>query len=122
MTLLYRLLAHFVVLVHLAFVVFVMLGGLLAFRFRRAPWVHLPMALWGAVVEIGGWVCPLTPLENHLRRAAGLATYEGDFVGRYLLPILYPAGLTRPVQWELAALVVAVNLVIYAEVLRWRRG
>lgn len=96
-------------------------GGLLALRWPRVAWVHLPVALYGALIEIVGWICPLTPLENDLRRAAGEAGYEGGFVEHYLLPILYPGALTRDVQLLLAAAVVAINVAVYAAVLRRRR-
>lgn len=109
----YRVLADLVVLVHLAFVVFVLLGGLLALRWRWMPWVHLPAALWGAATELFGWLCPLTPLEIRLRRASGAAGYTGGFVERYLIPVIYPAELTRELQLLLAACVVALNLAIY---------
>ena len=118
----YRLLADLVVLLHLTFVLFVMLGGLFALRWRAAPWVHLPAAVWGAWIEVAGWICPLTPLENELRRRGGEAGYAGGFVEHYVLPVLYPAGLTRNTQLVLAALVVAVNVAVYAIVLaRFRR-
>jgi hypothetical protein len=114
----YRVLADLVVGVHALFVAFVMVGGLLAFRW---PWVaalHLPAAVWGALIEFRGWICPLTPLEKSLRAAAGEAGYQGGFIEHYLLPALYPAGLTRGVQLVLGSAVIAVNLVIYAFVLR----
>ncbi len=113
MSQLYRLLADAVVLLHLGFVLFVVLGGLLVFRWPGVRWVHLPAALWGAWIELTGGTCPLTPLENALRRRAGEAVYSGDFVGRYLLPVLYPHALTRQIQFVLAALVVAANLGVY---------
>src|SRR5687768_10996929 len=103
------ILADLLVALHLAFVVFVVAGGLLALRWPKAAWLHLPAAVWGAVVEITGWICPLTPLENVLRRRAGLEVYTGDFVGRYLLPVLYPEGLTREIQLLLGAAVVLLN-------------
>lgn len=115
----YRLAADLVLVVHLAFVLFVVFGGLLALRWRWTAWLHLPVALYGFLIEVVGWVCPLTPLENRLRRAAGEAGYEGGFIEHYLLPILYPGGLTREVQLLLALLVVIVNVTIYALV--WRR-
>ena len=114
----YRLLADAVVLVHTAFVAFVVLGGFLAWRWSRIAWLHVPCALWGAVIEYQGWVCPLTPLENDLRRRAGLAGYAGGFVEHYVLPVLSPAGLTRPVQALLGTLVVVVNLIAYGVLLR----
>lgn len=116
----YRLLADLLVVVHLAFVLFVVCGGLLALRWPRVAWLHLPAAAWGAAIELAGWVCPLTPLEVRFRRLGGGAGYEGGFVENYLLPVLYPRGLTREVQIALAVLVVVVNLVVYGVVL-WRR-
>jgi len=113
-------LADLVLLVHLAFVLFAALGGLLALRWRRAPWVHLPAAAWGAYIEISGGICPLTPLENRLREAAGGTGYAGDFIGHYLVSLLYPEGLTRGAQLALAALLVVLNVAVYTIV--WRRG
>lgn len=115
----YRLLADLTVLVHLAFVVFVVAGGLLVVRRPRVAWLHLPAATWGALIELVGWVCPLTPLENRLRTMGGEAGYSGGFVEHYLLPVLYPPGLTRGVQLVLGACVVLLNLVWY--VWAWRR-
>jgi hypothetical protein len=117
----YRLLADAVVLLHLAFVVFLTLGGLLAFRWRRAPLLHLPAALWGIWIEVSGGICPLTPLENWLRLRGGASDYSGGFVEHYLLPVLYPAELTREIQYLLAGLVLAVNVVVYAALRRTRR-
>jgi hypothetical protein len=111
--LLYRLAADLVALTHFTFVLFVVLGGLLVLRWHRLAWWHLPAALWGAMIELGGWICPLTPLENWLRRGAGEAGYAGGFIQHYLMPVLYPAGLTRPVQLVLGAAVVVLNLAIY---------
>ena len=116
---LYRLLADLVVLVHSGFVLFVVLGGLLVLRWPRAAWVHLPAALWGAGIEFLGGICPLTPLENHLRRLGGEAGYTGGFVEHYVLPVLYPEGLTRGVQLVLGAFVLVLNIVVYA--IAWRR-
>ncbi len=116
---LYRALADLVVLTHLAFIVFALVGGLLALRWRWVPWVHLPAAAWGASVEVFGWFCPLTPLENWLRRASGSAGYSGGFIERYLMPIVYPAELTRELQLLLGCFLVVVNLAIYLVV--WRR-
>lgn len=114
----YRLLADAVVVAHLLFILFVVFGGLLVLRWPRLALAHLPAACWGALIEIGGWICPLTPLENGLREAAGEAGYPGSFVSRYLLPVIYPAGLTRELQFVLAGVVVAVNLAVYAALLR----
>ena len=116
---LYGLLADFVLLLHLAFVVFVAAGALLVLRWPRVAWVHLPCAAWGAFVEFAGWICPLTPLENILRRMAGAQGFEGGFIGHYLLPLLYPDELTRGVQVALGAMVIVVNVAMYAWV--WRR-
>jgi hypothetical protein len=116
----HRLLADLVVSIHFAFVLFVLLGGLLAFRWRWVPCLHLPAAVWGVFVELTGRICPLTPLENWLRGAAGQAGYQGDFVEHYVMPALYPEGLTRNIQLVLAAVVVVVNVAIYAAL--WRRS
>jgi hypothetical protein len=116
------ILADALVGVHLLFVVFVMAGGFLLVRRPRLVWLHFPAATWGALIEFTGGICPLTPLENHLRALGGESVYSGGFVERYLLPVLYPGNLTVPVQWVLGGLVVAVNLVAYALAYRaWRR-
>ena len=115
-------LADLVVGIHAAFVLFVVFGGLLLWRWPRAAWVHLPAAAWGAVIEFAGWICPLTPLENHLRALAYEPDYTGDFVARYVFPVLYPEGLTREVQVTLGLFVVALNALIYWQVLTRRRG
>jgi hypothetical protein len=114
-------LADFVVLLHLAFVAFVVAGGLFVLWRRRAAWLHLPAAAWGAWTEFAGWVCPLTPLENWLRVRGGGAAYTGDFVERYLLPLLYPATLTRTIQVILGIAVVVVNAAIYVYAFRGTR-
>ena len=112
------MLADLVVILHFAFVLFVVLGGLLVLRWPRLAYVHLPVSLYGALIELVGWICPLTPLEKRLRESAGLQGYQGGFVEHYILPVLYPAGLTRGVQWVLGMLVIGINLVIYAVVAR----
>ncbi len=111
-------LADALVALHLLFVAFVVAGGFLLLRWPQLVWLHLPAAVWGAYIEFSGGICPLTPLENHLRALAGGATYAGGFVERYLLPLLYPDNLTLPIQQVLGALVVIVNLAAYA--LAWR--
>lgn len=116
---LYRLLADGLVLVHFGFVLFVVLGGLLVLRWPRLVWLHLPAAAWGFAIEVFGWLCPLTSFENDLRRRAGLAGYEGGFIEHYILPVLYPPGLTRETQWLLAAIVLLINAVVYT--IFWRR-
>ncbi len=112
-----NVLADLVVVVHLAFVAFIVLGGLLVFRWRWVAWLHVPAALWGTAIEFAGWICPLTPLENWLREKAGGSSYQGGFVEHYLLPALYPRGLTRSDQFVLGALVLGLNLTVYALVL-----
>ena len=114
-----RFLADLVLILHLLFVAFVVLGGLLALRYRWAPWLHVPCLAWGATVEFTGWICPLTPLENQLRRAGGEAGYSGSFIEHYLLPVLYPDALTRDTQFVLGAALVLINAVVYIVV--WRR-
>lgn len=117
----YVFLADAVVVTHVGFVLFVLLGGLLVLRWPRLGWVHLPAAAWGVWIEASGWVCPLTPLENWLRRRGGGDGYTSGFVEHYVVPLLYPAALTRELQWVLAAVVVLVNMAVYALVL-YRRG
>lgn len=109
----YGYVAHAVVFLHLAFSLFVAFGGALVLRWRRVAWVHVPAACWGAWVEFAGWVCPLTPIENRFRDLAGMEPYGADFVGRYLLPVLYPEGLTRAAQVGLGVSVVVLNLGFY---------
>ena len=115
----YRLLADAVLVTHAAFVAFVMLGGLLAWRRPWLAWVHLPVVAWGAGIELTGGICPLTPLENRLRSLAGEQGYPGGFIEHYLLALLYPDGLTRNVQLALGLLVLAVNVAVYR--VAWRR-
>jgi hypothetical protein len=115
----YGPLADGVVVGHFAFVLFIIFGGLIVFRWRRWVWIHLPCVLWGALNEFFGWVCPLTPLENWLRETGGKAGYQTSFVEHYILPILYPATLTREVQIILGLMVLAVNVGIYGWI--WRR-
>jgi hypothetical protein len=117
----FRLLADATVVLHLAFVVFVLVGGLLVLRWPRVAWAHIPAATWGAWVEFAGWVCPLTPMENWLRQRGGEAVYTASFVDQYLLPILYPPALSREVQWLLGTFVLALNGVLYFLVIRRRR-
>lgn len=105
--------ADLVVLLHFLFVLFVVFGGLLALRWPRIAYLHLPVAAYGALIELVGWVCPLTPLEKRLRESAGLQGYEGGFVEHYILPVLYPSGLTRDIQLSLGLVVIALNLAIY---------
>jgi hypothetical protein len=114
----FRAMADLVVVVHVTFVVFVLLGGLLALRWRWLMWLHVPAVVWGIAIEFGGWVCPLTPLEIYLRHYAGTSAYRGDFIEHYIVPLLYPIGLTRGVQIFLGTIALAVNAPVYWSVLR----
>ncbi len=116
----HRLLADVIVVLHFAFIVFVVLGALPAYRWPKMVWVHIPCALWGAWIEITGGICPLTPIEVHFRRMGGTEGYAGGFIEHYLVPIIYPSGLTQADQLLLGGLVVAVNLSAYGFLL-WRR-
>ena len=113
--------ADLVLVVHLAFVLFVVLGGLLALRWPRVAWAHVPVAIYGATIEFVGFVCPLTPLEVWLRRRGGEAGYEGGFIEHYVTAALYPTGLTREIQLALGLAVLAINGVVYGILLRRRR-
>ncbi len=115
---LYRLLANAVVIVHALFIVFVVMGGFLAWRRRWVAAIHVPCAVWVVLLEYRGWICPLTPLENSLRARAGQTGYGGGFVEHYLLPVIYPSGLTPRVQMVLGTFVLAINLLAYAVLLR----
>jgi hypothetical protein len=108
--------ADAVVLLHALFIAFVVLGAALLPRWPRLVALHLPALLWGMYVEAAGAICPLTPLENRLRALAGAAGYEGGFIEHHLLPLIYPPGLTRKLQWTLGAVVLGVNLGLYG---RW---
>jgi hypothetical protein len=118
----FRALADATVAIHLAFVGFVLLGGLLALRRPRVAWLHLPAVSWAAWVEFTGSVCPLTPLENWLREQAGGAAYGSGFVEHYLVPILYPASLSRELQWGLGSMVLLLNALVYTAVIWRARG
>ncbi len=118
----FAVLAGGIVLVHLAFVAFVAGGALLVLRWPRLVWVHPLAAAWAAYIEFSGGICPLTPLENTFRTRAGLDYYGGDFVARYLFPVLYPDGLTREGQVVIGLLVLAVNAGMYTFVYLRRRS
>lgn len=109
----FRLAADLIVLIHLAFIGFVLFGGFFALHWRRFSLVHLPAVLWGALIEFTGGICPLTPLEQRLRRMAGETGYGGGFIDHYVIPLIYPAWLARPVQLALGLLVIFVNLGVY---------
>jgi hypothetical protein len=118
----YAVVADALVIFHLVFIVFVMLGGLLLLKWHWLIYLHLPAVAWGILVELQGWPCPLTPLEQHFRTLAGETGYSGGFVQHYLLPIIYPAGLTRELQTVIAISVISVNLVIYTLIyVKYRR-
>lgn len=118
----YRVAADIVLVAHLAFVAFVICGGALALRWDRVAWVHIPVALYGAIIEFVGFTCPLTPLENWLRERGGAAGYHGGFVEHYITRVLYPAGLTRHMQWVLGAGVLVLNAIVYSIWAARRRG
>ena len=119
----FRLAADIIVFLHLAFIVFVILGGFLSLRWPKSILFHLPAVLWGALIELTGGVCPLTPLEQQWRRMAGDSGYGGGFVDHYLIPVIYPDWLDRPTQLTLGLMVVIVNLVVYGWLVwRWRRS
>jgi Protein of Unknown function (DUF2784) len=113
----YAAAADTILVVHFAFVMFVVFGGLLVLRWPRFAFLHLPAALWGALIEFSGWICPLTPLEIALRQHAGDAGYAGGFVEHYITAVLYPDGLTREIQIALGILVLVVNAAIYMAIL-----
>ncbi len=117
----YRILAELVLLAHFTFILFVILGGLLAFRWKTAAWVHLPCLAWGVVMVTAGWICPLTPLENSLRERAGLEGYDTGFIEHYLLPLVYPPGMTFTVQIVLGAMLLVFNIFVYLWWLARRR-
>jgi hypothetical protein len=111
-----RVTADLVVLLHFAFILFVVLGGMLVLKWRKAALAHLPCMLWGALIEFGGWICPLTPLEQRLRETAGGEGYSGGFVEHYVIPLVYPEALTRGVQIGFGVAILAVNLFVYGVV------
>lgn len=108
-----KIAADFIVLFHFAFILFVIIGGFLVLKWRWIIWLHIPCAIWGALIEFAGWICPLTPWENQLRIAAGNTGYRGGFIEHYILPIIYPSGLTRELQLILGSLVILINLFAY---------
>jgi hypothetical protein len=109
----YWIAAQLVLILHLGFVCFVVLGGFLVRRWWWMLFVHIPAALWGALIEFQGWICPLTPLEHWFLEAAGKAGYAGGFIDHYFLPVLYPSALTRDIQLLLGIFVIVINLVAY---------
>ena len=118
----YRVLANFIVVVHLAFILFAVLGGLLTLRWKWCAWIHVPAFLWAALIAFAGWVCPLTPFETWLRERGGATDSFSAFTEHYILPLIYPIILTRRLQIGLGLFVLGVNLAIYAWVLRRTRS
>ena len=108
-----RLFADFLVLFHFVFILFVIIGGFLVIRWRWIIWLHIPCAIWGALIEFAGWICPLTPWENYLRVAAGSSGYSGGFIEHYIIPIIYPSGLTRELQLIFGGVVILINIIAY---------
>jgi len=117
----YHALADLVLVIHALFIIFVILGGLLVLHWRVIIWPHLPAVAWAVLLEVFGWLCPLTPLEQWLRRAAGTASYSGSFIEHYLVPFIYPAWLTRTAQLYIAAALIIINILVYWFVFRQRR-
>lgn len=115
----YKVAADAVILFHLAFIAFVVAGSILVFRWPKVAWFHIPMFIWGALVEFTGWICPLTPLENRLRLAGGDAGYAGGFVENVIVPVIYPIDLTRNMQLILGSAVIVINAAVYGSLL-WR--
>jgi len=116
-----QILADAVLVLHFLFIAFVVAGVFLVLRWPRVAWIHLPTAIWGAVVELTGWICPLTPLENHFLESAGRSGYSGDFVEHYLVKVIYPDGLTATGQVVIGLRVVAINVGLYAVLIARRR-
>lgn len=114
----YSLLADFVVLIHFAFIVYAIFGAALGWVWRHSIFIHLPVFLWAGLVMLTGWICPLTPLENHLRELAGRPPYHTGFIDHYILGIIYPAGLTRGTQIVLGIAVIGWNATLY--LLLWK--
>lgn len=114
---LYRTAADLLVLLHLGFIIFVIIGGFLVVKWRWILFLHLPAVVWGALIEFRGWLCPLTPIEQRLRQAAGEKGYSGGFMEHYVLPVIYPEALTTDIQMALGGFVILINLVAYARVL-----
>jgi hypothetical protein len=115
------LLADFIVFIHFSFILFVIFGGFLVLKWRRLIWLHLPAAMWGALIEFAGWICPLTTLENWLRLANG-GGYASGFIEHYIIPIIYPSALTREIQVALGLAIILLNLLVYSKLFLKRTG
>ncbi len=114
--------ADLIMILHFLFITFVVIGGFAVMRWSWIAFLHLPAAVWGVLIELLNWTCPLTPLEASYRQAAGQAGYDGGFIEHYLMPLIYPSGLTRTVQFTLAAVVLCVNAYVYTIVIRRYRS
>ena len=108
-----RIIADFLVIIHLAFIFFVVFGGILVIRWKWVSIIHLPAVAWGVIIELKGWICPLTPLEQHFRLLAGQSGYTGGFIEHYFIALIYPSNMTRPIQVTLGLVVIVINLSIY---------
>lgn len=113
LSVLYNVAADFIVLLHFSFIVFVLIGGLLVFKWRWLIWVHLPAAIWGALIVIVGWICPLTPIENMLRQAGGSEVYLTGFIQHYIEPVIYPSDLKPEIFIAMGIFVIVVNVIVY---------
>ena len=114
--------ADLLVIVHFAFIVFVVLGGFLVLKWKKVAILHIPCVSWGALIEFCGWICPLTPLESYFREAAGGKAYSGGFIDHYIMSLIYPTGLTRGMQISLGIIVVVVNLLVYGLLIFGRKN
>ncbi|MGZ8136329.1 MAG: DUF2784 domain-containing protein [Methylococcaceae bacterium] len=114
------LLADLLVVIHFSFILFVMLGGLLVLKWRKLMWLHLPAAIWGALIEFAGWICPLTIIENRLRSGSDAGAYSSGFIEHYIMPLIYPSALTREIQIGLGLLVILVNFFVYRKLFKKR--
>ena len=118
-----KLAADILVIIHLGFILFVIIGGFIVLRWRFVAWIHIPCAIWGALIEFAGWICPLTPLENNLRISAGNSGYSGGFIEQYIIPVIYPSGLTRGIQLIFGIGVILINICAYGLLcFRWIRS
>jgi len=117
----YHILAELIVVIHFAFIIFSLFGGLLVIWQKWVAYIHIPAATWGSLIALQGWICPLTPLENYLRMQGGSAGYSGGFIAHYIAPIIYPEGLTRDLQVNLGIIALGTNIVIYIYVV-YRRS
>ncbi|HEY5603466.1 MAG TPA: DUF2784 domain-containing protein [Gammaproteobacteria bacterium] len=116
-----KIAADLVLVIHLLFILFAIFGGLLALRRRWVIWLHLPAVCWAAMISFAGWICPLTPLENTLRRMAGEEGYSGGFINQYIAPVIYPAGYTRELAVAAGVTVLLINLAVYGYVIYRQR-